>query len=388
MRIVEGIVAAVLGGYRSETIVMKPYDSMEDDCDHSSKYLVFIVCQHVKGFFTHFDDPVDYIRKLKNHLRVGSVIAVIEPYLEIDSIGRKVIQASKAQVIRMKRDGWVLMQYHQHPNYRKEHSSEGQRLEKALGTAYKTFDDMCHRDNRLQISLLLASIQLKNMGFGHVSTALALSMVGTPFQVSKLNTKPYPQQYKQFRMAAMCTDKLLESLLGDERLLDLVELDLQIEIKEVRAIDNTDGNTNDKYTFLSAQLDRPSGYIPGFYTMRYLSNVDPVNINTWLEPTAPDFTPVQGDMSELETLRLLGISDGFQKGMEYGQNNERMKAIFCYAAVLVQFKYAAKIFYTMAMMLFTHIRDDPYHEHTQSYVNIFHYLRTTLFWEPGLACEV
>ncbi|KAJ3306420.1 hypothetical protein HDU76_004811, partial [Blyttiomyces sp. JEL0837] len=95
MQFVEGKIDSVFGGLNTVTVVMKPYDSIEGD--HRYKYIVFVVIDISPNHASHysrFEDPVDYIQYVETRYQMGGNIGVIEPCLELDSIGRKIVQVS------------------------------------------------------------------------------------------------------------------------------------------------------------------------------------------------------------------------------------------------------------------------------------------------------
>ncbi|KAJ3306419.1 hypothetical protein HDU76_004810 [Blyttiomyces sp. JEL0837] len=225
MQFVEGKIAAVFGGYQTVTIVMKPHDSSESD--HPYKYVVFVIVENPLREFGHFQDPVDYMLDVKTRYQIGGIIGIIEPLLEFDSVGRKIIKVS---------------------------NPKGQLIIHTNGHGYIFF-------NR----------QLNDVLFG----------------AKQLYVRKHTQQVtltdKAFRYCQKIIESNSSSVTGNRKTLAAAQIDCRLEAKELCKKDqNKDSDFIQEV--LAMKLPRPKDYSPGFHTLSLLNKLDIVSIKSWLEP--------------------------------------------------------------------------------------------------------
>ncbi|KAJ3327127.1 hypothetical protein HDU76_012342 [Blyttiomyces sp. JEL0837] len=115
----------------------------------------------------------------------------------------------------------------------------------------------------------------------------------------------------------------------------------------------------------------------GYINRGKLNQLIDVQLDIWLESPLHEFNPDQ-----VKVIRLMDEAKLHTLAIQFQNAKVYHKAVFYFAAALVQVKFCAKIFYEMAMLMFEHANTEEF-ERWENYVNVTQYVRTTLFWEPG-----
>ncbi|KAJ3327339.1 hypothetical protein HDU76_011972 [Blyttiomyces sp. JEL0837] len=322
-------------------------------------------------------DPVEYIQSVKTRYKVNSKVSIIEPYLEIDACGRRIIKVNEP---------WGLLVVHRQPVLyaNTEESFEigdtflhpgiafhrNGKYEDAVVRYIKAFEayTLIHK----MLGTILGAVAMTVNDTNGNTTALTVVMVACPFNTLTYNDSPMAHISSQLFTASVHLEELGYMKAAIECNKESYNLAMRIPAAtRTTSIEQISDNLKHLFDLTKRNSSLISG---GTSVIESLQSFGIVYFHDWLEhdyKTALDPADSAKDNRLESNLEIL-----FSKGCEYINTDENYKAaLYCFASALVQLRLVAKIFFHMALA-FSEMGGN-----TNS-LWALQCIRTVLFWEP------